>query len=172
MTMYDGGPMTRLPVDREAGKARDDELAKDFKSSQKKEARMAIFGLGSKKDMRPVDVGLAALSGRSDGEAIEFWKGRLVQISQIPSEIARVGALTPQLRELSRIDDRTERTRLTRARILAFAALSPDQQQLLATARAKAWSVDAAVMDADQKLVDEILPTLDENVRRVYPRRG
>ena len=170
--MNDGGPMTRLPVDREVGKAREDELAKDLTSSQKKEARMAIFGLGSKKDTRPVDVGLAALLGTSEGETIEFWKKRLIEIAQIPSEIARVGALTPQLRELSRVDSVEERRRLTRARILAFAQLSSDQQQLLAAARAKAWSVDAGVMDADQKLVDEILPTVDESVRRVYPRRG
>ena len=133
---------------------------------------MAIFGLGSKKDTRPVDVGLAALAGKSEGEAVEFWKGRLIQITQIPSEIARVGALTPQLRELSRIEGLEERKRLTRARILAFAQLSTDQQQLIATARAKAWSVDKGVMDADQTLVDEILPTVDENVRRVYPRRA
>lgn len=133
---------------------------------------MAIFGLGSKKDTRPVDVGLAALAGKSEGEAVEFWKGRLIQISQIPSEIARVGALTPQLRELSRLESLEERKRLTRARILAFAQLSTDQQQLIATARAKAWSVDKGVMDADQTLVDQILPTLDENVRRVYPRRA
>ncbi len=133
---------------------------------------MAIFGLGSKKDTRPVDVGLAALRGTGDAEAVEFWKRRLVQIAQIPSEVARVGALTPQLRELTRIDDLAERRRLTRARILAFAQLPTDQQQLLAIARAKAFSVDPQVMERDQALVDEILPTLDENVRRVYPRRA
>lgn len=133
---------------------------------------MAIFGLGTKKkDTRPVDVGLAALLGKSEGEIVEFWKARLTQIGQIPSEPARVGALTPQLRELTRVDDLEERRRLTRARVLAFAQLSPDQQQLLAVARAKAFGVDPAVMDSDQKLVDEILPTVDENVRRVYPRR-
>lgn len=132
---------------------------------------MAIFGLGSKKDTRPVDVGLAALLGTSEADAVEFWKRRLVQIAQIPSEVARVGALTPQLRELSRIEDDGERRRLTRARILAFAQLPGDQQQLLAIARGKAFSVDRDVMERDQKLVDEILPTVDENVRRVYPRR-
>lgn len=132
---------------------------------------MAIFGLGTKKDTRPVDVGLAALVGKSEGETVDFWKRRLTEIAQIPSEIARVGALTPQLRELSRVDDAGERRRLTRARVLAFAQLSGDQQQLIAAARAKAFSVDAGVMESDQKFVDEILPTLDENVRRVYPRR-
>lgn len=133
---------------------------------------MAIFGFGTKKDTRPVDVGLAALLGKSEGETVEFWKRRLVEIAQIPTEIARVGALTPQLRELSRVDSADERRRLTRARILGFAQLSSDQQQLIAAARAKAWSVDPTLMDGDQKLVDEILPTVDENVRRVYPRRA
>lgn len=132
---------------------------------------MAIFGLGSKKDTRPVDVGLASLLGKSDAEAVEFWKGRLIQISQIPSPVARVGALTPQLRELSRVDDAGERRRLTHARILAFAQLTPEQQQLLGEARQKAFLVDPGVMDSDQKFVDEILPTVDESVRRVYPRR-
>ncbi len=132
---------------------------------------MAIFGLGTKKDTRPVDVGLASLLGKSEGETIEFWKKRLVEIAQIPNEIARTGALTPQLRELSRVDDVNERKRLTRARIIAFSQLSPDQQQVLGAARAKGWSVDPGVMDADQKRVDELLPTLDDNVRRAYPAR-
>ena len=133
---------------------------------------MAIFGFGTKKDTRPVDVGLASLHGKDEAEAVEFWKHRLEQIAQIPSDVARVGALTPQLRELSRVDDLSERRRLTRARILAFAQLSGDQQRVLAAARQKAFGVDPGVMESDQKLVDEILPTLDENVRRVYPRRA
>lgn len=132
---------------------------------------MGIFGIGGKKDTRPVDVGLAALLGKGEGEIVDFWKGRLTQIAQIPSEPARIGALTPQLRELSRVDDDAERRRLTRARMIAFAQLSPDQQQLLAVARAKAFTVDPGVMESDQKRVDEILPTVDENVRRVYPKR-
>src|SRR5438445_4531650 len=68
---------------------------------------------GSKKDDRPVDQGLAALLGKSEAEAIEWWKKRLALIAAIPSEVARVGAVTPQLRELSRISDAEERKRLT-----------------------------------------------------------
>lgn len=132
---------------------------------------MAIFGLGQKKDDRPVDVGLASLLGKSEGEATEWWKQRLVLIAAIPSEVARIGALTPQLRELARIEDEGERKRLTRARLVAYAALPQDVQRTLAEARQKAWDVDRGVLEADQKLVDELVPTLDEKVRAAYPQR-
>ena len=170
MQNYDGGPMRRLPIDNEAGKARGDELAKDYASSQKGRQRMAILGFGKKKDTRPVDVGLAALHGKSDNELVEWWKQRLDLIAQVPSDIARVGALTPQLRELSRIESDEERRRLTRARLIAFSQLPQDKRQLIAAAREKAWSVDAVVLEADQKLVDELMPQLDASVRSVYPQ--
>jgi hypothetical protein len=57
--------------------------------------------------------------------------------ASVPNEIARVGALTPQMRELTRIDNLEERKRLTKARLIAFAKLPAEQQQLLATARAR-----------------------------------
>ena len=88
----------------------------------------------------------------------------------VPNEIARVGALTPQLRELSRITNLDERKRLTRARLIAFAKLSAEQRQVIAAARRKAFDVDRAVLEADQQLVDELLPTLDESVRAAYPK--
>ena len=88
----------------------------------------------------------------------------------VPNEIARVGALTPQMRELTRIDNIEERKRLTKARLIAFAKLAPEQQQLLAAARRKAFEVDRGVLDADQKLVDELLPALDPSVRAAYPK--
>ena len=75
---------------------------------------------GSKKDTRPIDVGLASLVGSDEPTAIEFWKKRFELTAAVPNEIARVGALTPQMRELSRIDNLEERKRLTRARLIAF----------------------------------------------------
>ena len=129
---------------------------------------MGLFG-SDKKDTRPVDVGLAALIGKSEGELIEWWKQRLTLISQVPSDTARVGALTPQLRELSRIDDVAERKRLTKARIIAFAQLPQDKRQIVAEARRRSWEVDKDVLDADQKIVDELLPGLDPSVRAAYP---
>ena len=128
---------------------------------------MALFG--NKKDTRPVDVGLASLGGKSDSELIEWWKQRLELIAQVPSDAARVGALTPQLRELSRIESDEERKRLTKARIIAFSQLPQDKRSVIAAARQKAWDVDPGVLGADQKLVDELLPGLDASVKSAYP---
>ena len=123
----------------------------------------------AKKDERPIDVGLAALSGNDEAAAIEFWKKRFQLIAAIPNDIARVGALTPQLRELTRISNDTERERLTRARILAFAQLPMDVRQKIVDARQAAWDIDKAVLEKDQALVDKILPTVDASVRSAYP---
>ena len=122
----------------------------------------------AKKDDRPIDVGLAGLVGKDEATAIEFWTERLKLTAAIPSDVARVGALTPQLRELTRLGD-SERERLTKARIIAFARLTADERALLAAARRAAWDVDKAVMERDQQLVDKLLPGLDPNVSSVYP---
>ncbi len=129
---------------------------------------MGLFG--GKKDTRPVDEGLAHLRGSDENTAIAFWKKRFELTSAVPSDVARVGALTPQIRELTRVDDAEERRRLTRARIIAFAQLPDDQRQRIASARKQAWSVDPAILEADEKLVDEILPTVDANVRAAHQR--
>ena len=123
----------------------------------------------AKKDDRPIDVGLAALSGNDEAAALAFWKKRLELIAAIPSEIARVGALTPQLRELTRMENEAERERLTRARVIAFAQLPTDVRQRVAEARKAAWNVDKTVLEKDQALVDKILPTVDASVRSAYP---
>ena len=123
----------------------------------------------AKKDDRPVDVGLAALVGNDEAAATAFWKKRMELIAAIPSDVARVGAMTPQLRELTRIANDAERERLTRARIVAFAQLPQDVRQRLADARRAAWNVDKAVLEKDQALVDKILPTVDASVRAAYP---
>lgn len=123
----------------------------------------------AKKDDRPIDVGLAALIGKDEATAVQFWKKRFELIAAIPNDIARVGALTPQLRELTRIANDTERERLTRARLVAFAQLPADQRQRMAEARTAAWNVDRSVLEKDQALVDKLLPQLDPAVRAVYP---
>lgn len=129
---------------------------------------MGLFG-GGKKDTRPVDEGLAKLIGRDEPTLIEFWKQRFKLTASVPDEIARVGALTPQIRELTRVADAKERERLTRARIIAFAQLPDGERLAIAAARRKAWDVDRRVLEEDQKLVDQIMPTLDANVRAAYP---
>jgi hypothetical protein len=114
----------------------------------------------AKKDDRPVDAGLAALRGKSEQEAIEFWKHRFGMIAAIPVDTARVGALTPQLRELVRIDDREERKRLTAARMKAMLTLAPDVQDRIFKTRQAAYGIDRGVLEEDQKLVDELVPTI------------
>src|SRR5439155_1339674 len=42
----------------------------------------------AKKDDRPIDAGLAALHGKSEQEAIDFWKSRFGMIAAIPSDTA------------------------------------------------------------------------------------
>ncbi|HEV8535025.1 MAG TPA: hypothetical protein VGR87_04790 [Candidatus Limnocylindria bacterium] len=114
----------------------------------------------AKKDDRPVDAGLVALRGKSEQEAIEFWKHRFTMIAAIPVDTARVGALTPQLRELVRIDDKEERKRLTAARMKAFLQLPPDQQDRITKTRRAAFDIDPGVLEEDQRTVDELIPTI------------
>jgi hypothetical protein len=168
LTHFDGGPLNRQPAEQPSGKQQESERAKDFKKAQGGSKMAGLFG--SKKDTRPIDVGLASLVGSDESTAIEFWKKRFEMTAAVPNEIARVGALTPQMRELSRISNLEERKRLTRARLIAFTKLAPEQRQLITAARRKAFDVDRDVMDADQKLVDELLPTLDASVRSAYPQ--
>jgi hypothetical protein len=158
----------RQPAEQPAGTARQNELAKDFKTAQRSSKMAGLFG--SKKDTRPIDVGLASLVGSDEATAVEFWKKRFEMTAAVPNDIARVGAFTPQMRELTRIDNLEERKRLTRARLIAFTKLAPEQRQLITAARRKAFEVDPTVMEADQKLVDELLPTLDATVRSAYPQ--
>jgi len=123
----------------------------------------------AKKDDRPIDVGLAALNGKDEAALIAFWKKRFELVAAIPSEVARVGAMTPQLRELTRITNEAERERLTRARMVAFAQLPADVRQKISEARKAAWKVDPEVLQKDQTLVEKIMPTVDASVRAAYP---
>ena len=116
----------------------------------------------AKKDERPIDAGLAALLGKPEQELIDFWKRRFGMIAAIPVDTARVGALTPQLRELVRLDNREERKRLTAARMKAFVQLPGDQQERITKTRQAAFTVDPGVLEEDQKMVDELLPTIPE----------
>ena len=116
----------------------------------------------AKKDERPIDAGLAALLGKPEQELIDFWKRRFGMIAAIPVDTARVGALTPQLRELVRIDNREERKRLTAARMKAFVQLPGDQQERITKTRQAAFTIDPGVLEEDQKMVEELLPTIPE----------
>ena len=156
---YRENPALLQPIEESVGERRDNEIANDVKKARG--TKMA------KKDDRPVDAGLAALVGKSEQELIDFWKQRFGLISAIPVDTARVGALTPQLRELVRIQNREERKRLTAARMKAFAQLPGDQQERIAKTRQAAYNVDRGVLEEDQRMVDELLPTIPE--ARNYP---
>ncbi|MEK6226916.1 MAG: hypothetical protein AABM40_11580 [Chloroflexota bacterium] len=147
-------PSSRQPVERGVGEQRDNEIANDVKKARG--IKMA------KKDDRPIDAGLAALIGKSEQELIDFWKQRFGLISAIPMDTARVGALTPQLRELVRIENREERKRLTAARMKAFVQLPGDVQQQMMKTREAAYNIDRGVLEEDQRMVDELLPTIPE----------
>jgi hypothetical protein len=151
---YRENPSLRQPVDREVGDQRDREIGTEVKKARG--IKMA------KKDDRPIDAGLAALLGKSEQELIDFWKQRFGLIAAIPMDTARVGALTPQLRELVRIENREERKRLTTARMKAFVQLPSDQQERISKTRQAAYTIDRGVLEEDQRMVDEILPTLPE----------
>jgi hypothetical protein len=145
----------RFPVDKEVGDQHNDEIAKEVHRTRGTSSM-------AKKDDRPVDAGLAALVGKSEQELIDFWKQRFGLISAIPVDTARVGALTPQLRELVRIQNREERKRLTAARMKAFVQLPGDQQERITKTRQAAYNVDRGVLEEDQRMVDELLPTIPE----------
>ena len=156
---YQENASLRQPVERGVGKQRDSEIGNDVKK-----ARGITM---AKKDERPVDAGLAALVGKSESELIDFWKQRFGLISAIPMDSARVGALTPQLRELVRIENREERKRLTAARMKAFVQLPRDQQERIAKTREAAYNIDRGVLEEDQRMVEELLPSIPE--ARNYP---
>jgi hypothetical protein len=156
---YEGMREPRQPVEREVGEQRDNEI--------KREVNKARGIKMAKKDERPVDAGLAALVGKSEPELIDFWKQRFGLISSIPLDTARVGALTPQLRELVRIENREERKRLTAARMKAFVQLPRDQQERITKTREAAYNIDRGVLEEDQRMVEELLPTIPE--ARNYP---
>jgi hypothetical protein len=83
-------------------------------------------------------------------------------IAAIPVDSARVGALTPQLRELVRIEDVAERKRLTAARMKAFIQLPDEQKDRIMATRRAAFEVDRGVLEEDQRMVDELIPTIPE----------
>src|SRR5688500_5879946 len=102
----------------------------------------------AKMEDRPVDSGVAGVKSKSDAELLEWWKQRFTLLAGVPTDIARAGALLPQLRELSRLPD-AERKRLTRERIKAFVSLTSDQQQKIMAARRLADANDPELGKSD-----------------------
>ncbi len=106
---------------------------------------------------RPVDSGLAQLKGQDDGRVVEWWKQRFTLIAGVPTEIARAGALLPQMRQLSQLPE-AERRRLTKARMQAFLTIPSDQRQRVLAARKLASAVDPALLASDDAIVQQLIP--------------
>lgn len=113
----------------------------------------------AKVEERPIDPGVVALKGKADAEAVEWWKGRFALLAGIPSDIARAGALLPQMRELAHLPE-AERRRLTKARMQAFMAVPSDQRQRVLAARKLASAIDPELAQSD----DQVTAALAEEI--------
>jgi hypothetical protein len=115
----------------------------------------------AKMEDRPVDSGVAGAKAKSDAELTEWWKQRFALLAGVPTDIARAGALLPQLRELSRLPE-ADRKRLTRERIKAFVSLTSDQQQKILAARRLADAADPDLGKSDDAIADPIAKEIPE----------
>jgi hypothetical protein len=111
-------------------------------------------------ERRPLDSALSSLAGKSEDEAVAWWKMRMEQIANIPLPTARAGALVPEWRDLATMPE-AQRLTLTRARILAVEQLTQEQRDRIFEARdigtkqaPQAWTDEAAFMR------DKVAPTL------------
>jgi len=109
----------------------------------------------AKLEERPVDSGVAAAKAQDDAALVGCWQERLARIAGIPTDIARAGALLPQMRELSRTAEGDSR-RLTRARAQAFMALPTDQRGRILTARRLRYAADPALAESDEALAARV----------------
>ncbi|OLC55241.1 MAG: hypothetical protein AUH85_09815 [Chloroflexi bacterium 13_1_40CM_4_68_4] len=117
-------------------------------------------------ERRPLDSALATQVGKSEDEAVAWWKMRMEQIANIPSATARAGALVPEWRELATMPD-VPRLALTRARILAVEQLTQEQRDRIFEGRdigtkqaPQAWADEAAFMR------DKVAPTLPAGLQQ------
>jgi hypothetical protein len=102
----------------------------------------------AKLEDRPVDSGLAQLRGKDDAAAVEWWKQRYALLAGIPTDIARAGAVAPQLRDFARLPE-AERSRLAVARVKALMAIPGDQRARVLAGRKVAAAIDPALVRAD-----------------------
>ena len=111
-------------------------------------------------ERRPLDANLATQAGKSEDEAVAWWKVRMEQIANIPSPTARAGALVPEWRELAMLPE-GQRLTLTKARILAVEQLTSEQRDKVFEARAIGvkQAPDAAADDASF-IREKVAPTL------------
>lgn len=108
---------------------------------------------------RPVDSGLVTARGKDDAALVEWWKERFGLIAGIPTEIARAGALLPQMRELSRLPE-AERRRLVKARIQALMGLPSEQRERVLSARKLTYAIDQPLVQADDAFAGQVAAEL------------
>jgi putative intracellular protease/amidase len=111
----------------------------------------------AKLEERAVDSGVASATALDDAALVEWWKKRFAMIGGVPTEIARAGAILPQMRQLSRLPD-AQRRRLTKARMQAFLSLPSDQRQTILGARRLADGVDPDLARSDDAVADALAP--------------
>ena len=115
----------------------------------------------AKVEDRPVDAGLTSVKGKSDAEVLEWWKQRFALLAAIPTDVARAGALLPQMRELSQLPEH-ERRRLTRERMKAFMSLGSEQHQRILAARKLTYAADEALVKSDDAIADSLAREMPE----------
>lgn len=123
----------------------------------------------AKLDMRAVDAGLVALKSADDATAVDWWKKRFALLAGIPTDVARAGALLPQLRQLAELSE-ADRRRLTRARMQAFLQVPGDQRQAVLSALKVANAVDPGLLSSDDAVVQQLIPEVpgaDEMQRQI-----
>ncbi len=115
---------------------------------------------------RPLDHQLVAQVGKPEEEIVAWWKARFEQIAALPVATARAGALVPEWRELAMLP-KPQRLALTRACVLGFMQLAPDQQGLIFEAREIAGRQLPDIAAADSAFFDaEVTPTLPPDVQQ------
>ena len=121
----------------------------------------------AKIEQRPVDSGVAAAKGQDDAALVKWWKQRFALIAGIPTEVARAGALIPQMRELAALPE-VERRRLTKARMLAFVALPADQRQQVIAGRKLVNAIDPELARSDDAVATALAPEVpaSDEIRR------
>ncbi|MGH2378699.1 MAG: hypothetical protein ACRDGT_09500, partial [Candidatus Limnocylindria bacterium] len=82
-------------------------------------------------------------------------------IAAIPTDVARAGALLPQMRELSHLAE-PERRRLTRERMKAFMSLGSEQHQRILAARKLADEADPDLAASDKAVADALAREMPE----------
>ncbi|MDE3112666.1 MAG: hypothetical protein KGN00_11385 [Chloroflexota bacterium] len=110
----------------------------------------------AKMEERPVDSGVWEIKGLDETAAAEWWKKRFALVASIPNDVARAGALLPQMRQLSRLLP-ADRRRLTKARMQAFLTLAADQRQRITSAKKVAMATDPELVKSDDAITSSLV---------------